>query len=325
MTKKVRIGILGTSEIAFRRFLPALMKCPEFTYVGVASRDLSRTAPFIEKFGGKGYASYDALLADEDIDAVYVPLPPALHFQWGKKALKSGKHIFMEKPFTTTSADTKVLLSLADEKGLAIHENYMFLYHSQLRWIEKQVRSGAIGDLRLIRAAFGFPKRADTDFRYNKELGGGALLDCGGYTVQLAEYLLGESTHVTAANLVCPDDYEVDLYGTATLENNAGQTAQITFGMDNSYKCELELWGSTGCLTANRIFTAPVDFAPVIDLRTGQRDEQLKLPADDSFRNSIQAFSELIHSPSERGAYVHNVRRQSDLTAKIVEISLKNS
>ena len=139
----MRIGILGTADIAFRRFLPALQKCPEFTYAGVASRAPEKTARFVETYGGQAYSSYDALLADKSVDAVYVPLPPALHYEWGKKALESGKHLLMEKPFTTGLPETEALLALAEEKGLAVHENYMFLYHSQLAKVKELIAEGA--------------------------------------------------------------------------------------------------------------------------------------------------------------------------------------
>ena len=222
----MRIGILGTADIAFRRFLPALQKCPDIIYAGVASRTPEKADRFVRTFGGQAYPSYDALLLDKSIDAVYVPLPPALHYEWGQKALEAGKHLLMEKPFTTGLKEAESLLRLAGEKGLAVHENYMFLYHSQLSRIKELIADGTLGEIRLIRASFGFPKRDEGDFRYKKKLGGGALLDCGGYPVRLALELLGESARVTQARLSQPKGYEVDLYGNAVLENGDGLCAQ---------------------------------------------------------------------------------------------------
>ena len=118
----MKIGILGTADIAFRRFLSALQKCEAFTYAGVASRTPEKGKRFVETFGGQVYDGYDALLADDSIEAVYVPLPPALHYEWGKKVLLSGKHLLMEKPFTTNLQHTEELLQLAEEKGLAGEE-----------------------------------------------------------------------------------------------------------------------------------------------------------------------------------------------------------
>ena len=109
----MKIGILGTSEIAFRRFLPALSESKDFTYAGVASRTPEKGKSFQEQYGGEAYDGYEALLADESIEAVYVPLPPALHYEWGRKVLEAGKHLFLEKPSTTSTKDTKALLDLA--------------------------------------------------------------------------------------------------------------------------------------------------------------------------------------------------------------------
>ena len=298
----MKLGILGTADIAFRRFLPALSKCPQITYAGVASRTPEKGLKFQENFGGKVYESYDALLADESIDAVYVPLPPALHFEWGKKVLNAGKHLFMEKPFTTKQSDTKQLLELADQKGLKVHENYMFLYHSQLAKIKEMIADGSLGDIRLYKMSFGFPMRGQGDFRYNKELGGGALLDCGGYPVRLALELLGNTAKVVHSKLVQPNGFEVDLYGSAVMENDVGEVAQISFGMDNAYQCQLEVWGSKATLIAPRIFTAGDGIKPTLILRTSFDESKMELDADDQFLHSIEFFmdSNLKHRSIEQ-------------------------
>lgn len=287
--KKIRLGILGTSEIAFRRFLPALKRHNEFEYIGVASRNIEKTKPFVEAYGGQGYSSYDELLQDKNIDAVYIPLPPALHFEWGKKALQAGKHILMEKPFCVNLQQTEELIELAKERNLAVHENYMFMYHKQLAKMKEIIDTGILGKIRLYRIAFGFPMRENNDFRYNKELGGGALLDCGGYTLKLANYLLGDTTKVVYNNLV-KEDFEVDLYGSAVLQNDKGITAQLSFGMDNAYKCELEVWGSKATLKASRIFTAPDNFDVKLEFIDNNGIKNIDIGIDNQFYNSINNF-----------------------------------
>lgn len=309
----MKIGILGTADIAFRRFLPALRKCEGFTYAGVATRTPEKGKPFREAFGGEIYDGYDALLADQAIEAVYVPLPPALHFEWGKKVLEAGKHLLMEKPFTTGLAETETLLALAKGKGLAVHENYMFLYHSQLAKIKEWIADGTLGEVRLIRAAFGFPKRGADDFRYNKALGGGALLDCGGYPVRLALELLGESARVVQARLSQPEGYDVDLYGSAVLENDAGLCAQISFGMDNAYQCRLEAWGSKATLIAPRIFTAGADFRPRLILRSSTGETQKELEQDDQFLHSAEVFKKAAEDLTVREKIYQNILGQSIL------------
>ena len=308
---KIKIGIIGTSEIAFRRFLPALKRSEGFEYVGVASRDISKTHTFINEFGGRGYDGYDALIGDSHIEAVYIPLPPALHFAWAKKALEAGKHVLLEKPFTTNLENSQELINLAKDRDLALHENYMFQYHSQVENILSRVANMEIGDLRLVRCDFGFPFRGKDDFRYDRELGGGALLDCGGYTLKLASIILGEKAAVVSAKLNFVKGLEVDIYGCGTMENEEGLTAQISFGMDNSYRCSLEIIGSKGSIFTNRIFTAPDTLRPELELRIGDTYKIIVLQEDNAFLNSINKFRREIENTKEKEAAYENIMKQA--------------
>lgn len=326
---KIRIGVLCPSEIAFRRFMPALKQLENFEYVGLAaaterefsgadsdkvrSSELAKAETFIFAHGGKIFEGYEALIHSNEVDAIYLPLPPALHYKWGKKVLENGKHLLMEKPFTTSLSETQELLSLAEQKGLAVHENYMFLYHSQLKKVKEFIADGTLGELRLIRAAFGFPMRGKDDFRYQKAMGGGALLDCGGYPVRLALELLGETAQVTQSRLIQPEGYEVDLYGNAVLENENGLCAQISFGMDNAYQCQLEVWGSKATLIAPRIFTAGADIMPKLVLRSSSGEDVLELPKDDQFLHSLEAFYQLVRETKQN----HLIQRQAEMIEEI--------
>ena len=329
---KIRIGVLCPSEIAFRRFMPALKQLDGFEYVGLAAAterefsgadsdsvrlsELEKAKKFTAEHGGKIFSGYDRIINSDEIDAVYIPLPPALHFKWAKKALEAGKHVLLEKPFTTSLKGTQELISIAESRGLAVHENYMFAYHTQLDWVKQQIASGVIGDLRLIRIDFGFPFRGANDFRYCKALGGGALLDCGGYTLKLASMFLGDTARVTESQLCGKEGFEVDIYGSATLKNNDGLTAQVSFGMDNSYRCSLDVWGSTGTIYTNRILTAPAGYSPVMTIRNADGEKTVELPADDTFRKSIEAFGECVNNMTKRKEKFAEIIRQSGLVDK---------
>lgn len=316
--EQIRIGIICPSEIAFRRFLPALKEAGDgfrFAAIGIASpeewfgdltnisqeqideqqaRERAKAQTFIDQYGGEIIVGYGNLVSSDLIDAAYIPLPPALHHKWAKKALEAGKHVFVEKPSTTCLADTEDLIKLASKKGLALHENYMFIYHSQLEEIQNVVKSGEIGDVRLYRITFGFPLRQLNDFRYNKALGGGALLDAGGYCMKYANWLLGGDAHVVTAQASNIEGFEVDMYGSATLANDKGQIAQIAFGMDNDYRCDIEIWGSKGTIISGRILTAPAGFAPSYTIKKNQDIETRPLAADDAFLKSIQRFEKCV-------------------------------
>ena len=200
---------------------------------------------------------------------------------------------------------------------MAVHENYMFVYHSQLAWIREHMAE--MGELRLIRIDFGFPFRGANDFRYNQELGGGALLDCGGYTLKLAGYFLGGSAQITTSQLNMKPKFGVDIGGSATLVNDQGLTAQVAFGMDNSYKCSLELWGSKGTLYTNRILTAPVGYEPQVVIKIGDNEQVYTLLADDSFGKSIAYFGKCIEDEAQRIEHYAEIRRQAQLVAAIRE------
>lgn len=332
---KIKIGVLCPSEIAFRRFMPALKQLDGFEYIGIGAAtehefygidstevkesELEKANNFVKEHGGKIFEGYEKLIASTEIDAVYIPLPPALHFRWAKKALENGKHVLLEKPFTTDMNDTAELIELAKSKGLAVHENYMFVYHSQLDFIREQINNDLIGDIRLIRIDFGFPFRGANDFRYDKDMGGGALLDCGGYTLKLASMFLGDTVKITTSNLNCKKDFSVDIYGSATLVNSDGLTAQVSFGMDNSYKCSLEIWGSTGTIFTNRILTAPANYKPTVIITNADGETKTELQEDDTFKKSILAFENCIKNENVRREKYDEIIVQSRLVDTIIK------
>ncbi len=336
----IRIGIICPSNIAYRRFLPALKKCKNFTYAGVACatarewsggdtaendsyillQEREKAERFAKEYGGKVFDGYETLLDSPEIDAIYLPLPPALHFKWAQRALEKGKHVFVEKPSTTCALDTGRLVELAKDKGLALHENYMFIYHRQIGEIQKLIASGELGALRLIRASFGFPFRGASDFRYNKALGGGALLDCGGYTLRLARFLLGNTAKLVDGHLVEDEQFGVDLYGNAVLRNEAGLTAHIAFGMDNSYQCQLEIWGSKGRLLADRIFTPPADFSPKLVMETGEGVHEITVEPDDQFYRSLQVFARCVLESHFQQQRYEDILQQIELVTQLEQI-----
>jgi len=323
-----RIGIICPSEIAFRRFLPALKEAGCFEYAGVAiaskeefvgatdeilAKERAKAQTFVDSYGGKIFEGYNTLIHSDEVDAIYLPLPPGLHYQWAKEAVSAGKHILVEKPCTIALQTTEDLLKNARKKGLAAHENYMFAFHNQLAAVNEIVKSGEIGDVRLYRVSFGFPMRAQNDFRYNKALGGGALLDCGGYTLKYASILLGPTAKLKYAQSNNIEGFSVDMYGSAALVNDEGITAQVAFGMDHNYKCELEVWGSKGTLYTNRILTAPAGFVPEVIIRKGNEEEKRNLPADDAFKKSILHFCRCIEEPDVREENYQALLKQAGL------------
>lgn len=339
----MKIGIICPSEIAIRRFMPALQKCKDLIFAGVGvfskeecyggesisgdafktilAKEREKAKVFVEQYGGRIFDSYLEVISSSDIDAVYFPLPPALHYKWAKLAIEHGKHVFVEKPLTTSLDDTIDLINEAKKRNLAVHENYMYAFHSQLDAIDAIITSKELGDVRLFRIDFGFPMREANDFRYNKNLGGGSLIDAGGYTIHYATRLLGESAKLICAHLSYNNNFDVDIYGSASLINDDGDVAQISFGMDNSYKCDLEVWGSKGRLTTGRVLTAPDGFVPNAIIYKANESNQIMLPADDSFFKSIQHFVLCINDKNIRERRYKSILKQAKLVDEFIKMA----
>lgn len=339
----MKIGVICPSEIAFRRFMPALQQCDDMEFVGIGvftkserfgtekisdevfeeclSKEREKAQAFVDQYGGRLFGGYEEIASSPDIDALYIPLPPALHYKWARMALENGKHVLVEKPSTISAEDTKELVRIAEEKELALHENYMFAFHDQLDALDSIVKSGEIGDVRLYRISFGFPMRAANDFRYNRELGGGALIDAGGYTIRYASRLLGATAEMRYAQSNYLDGFGVDMYGSAALTNEDGVTAQVAFGMDNNYKCDLEVWGSKGCLTSTRVLTAPAGFTPTATIRKGNEETTIELPSDDTFYKSIRHFRACMDDRGLREQRYQIMIRQAELVDEFKKLA----
>ncbi|MFV8130421.1 Gfo/Idh/MocA family protein [Streptomyces syringium] len=286
----LRFGTLGCAEFARRRMLPAMAAGPDTEVAAVASRDGAKAAQTAARFGGTAVHGYAELLERDDVDAVYVPLPPALHAEWTKKALLAGKHVLAEKPLTTDAARTGELFDLARDRGLVLMENVMFVHHSQHTVVARLLRDGAIGELRALHATFTVPRLPEDDIRYRRDLGGGALWDIGIYPVRAALHLLGDRLELIGAQLTTGAGREVDTAGTALLATPEGVAAQLTFGMDHSYRNTYELAGSEGRIIVDRAFTPPADHSPLLRIERATGTEERRLEADDQVAGTLGAF-----------------------------------
>ncbi|MFJ9775893.1 Gfo/Idh/MocA family protein [Kitasatospora sp. NPDC101157] len=289
--RRLGLGVIGCASIAWRRTLPAAVAEPLVRLVAVASREPDKAHRFAEHFGCRAVHGYEHLLADDAIDAVYIPLPAALHAHWIEAALRAGKHVLAEKPLATDADTAERLVALARSRGLLLVENYMFTHHGQHEQVRKLLADGAIGELRAFSAAFTIPRLPPEDIRNRSELGGGALLDVAGYPIRAAELFLGDDLHVTGAVLRHDPGTTLDTTGAALLRTPDGRTAQLTFGIDNAYRCSYELWGSSGRITLDRAFTPPPDHRPVARLELPDRVEEHPLAADDQFARVVGAFA----------------------------------
>ncbi|GAA3343142.1 Gfo/Idh/MocA family oxidoreductase [Amorphoplanes nipponensis] len=315
--RPLRLGVLGAADIARRRTLPAVAAEPDVELVAVASRDPHRARRCTEVFGGEPMAGYAALLGRADIDAVYLPLPAALHARWIEAALDAGKHVLAEKPLTIRAADAHRLVASAAARGLVLAENYMFALHPQHACVAELIAAGMIGEVRGMRAAFTIPPLPAGDIRYRPEVGGGALADVGGYPLRASALLLGEPLEVIGATLRVDAARGVDLSGAALLSTPAGVISEVTFGMEHAYRAGYEVWGTGGTIRLERAYATPPDHVPVLHLRTRDDVRTRRLEPDDQFRRAVRAFAAAVRDGADSGLQGDDILRQADLVDRV--------
>jgi predicted dehydrogenase len=287
--QKLKIGVLGCANIAKKSVIPAILSISDFELVAVASRSAEKAQEFANLFGCETVEGYQKLIDKKDIDIIYMPLPTGLHEKWVLKALEAGKHILIEKSLAMNYSSAEKMVQKAKEKGLLIMENFMFLYHGQHQIVKQLIAEDKIGKIRCFRSSFGFPPLPSDNFRYNKELGGGALLDAAAYTVRASQLFLGNDLSVKAAALSYNEN-GVDIFGGAFLKNKNELFSEIAFGFDNFYQCNYEIWGSEGKITAHRAFTPAPDFKPLITIEQQGEKFDIEAPAENHFIAILNEF-----------------------------------
>jgi predicted dehydrogenase len=289
--KTLKIGILGYASIAKKAIIPAIIESANFKLHGVASRNRKNENEITKELECYFYNDYESIVKDATIDALYIPLPNSLHFEWAKKALSHGKHLLVEKSLSCTLEEVEVLNKLAENRDLALVENFQFRMHPQLETIKEILISRQIGEIRAVKSSFGFPAFSDeNNIRYQKKLGGGALLDAGAYPIKLAQELFGLDLEVTAAALN-NEGSEVDIWGAGMLQDKSSSNfMQFSFGFDQFYQCSLEVWGSQGKLFTNRIFTAPPGYQPTILIENREGLKTLHLDSANHYVSMLDYF-----------------------------------
>ncbi|MDA0567775.1 Gfo/Idh/MocA family oxidoreductase [Streptomonospora sp. S1-112] len=318
----LRFGVLGCADVAVRRLLPALARTPGVRLARTASRTPDKAGKVAAEFGGATAPDYTALLAAADVDAVYVPLPAALHARWIEAALRAGKHVLAEKPLTTSARDTERLHALALERGLVLRENYTFLHHRLHDRVAELIAEGAVGEPRLFRSAFAIPARPPGDIRLRPELGGGALLDTAGYPLRAAVRFLGTGLEVAGA-VLDSGGAAVDLGGGALLRAPGGVVAQCSFGLDHAYTSHYHVVGSAGALSVEHVFTPPADRVSRIEITgpAGTRTEEV--PADDQWANAVAAFARAVRA-GEAGTTAQT-RAQARLVGEVAAAAQRDT
>jgi predicted dehydrogenase len=223
---KIRWGVLGAAKIARTKVIPAMQRAQEGEVTALASRSLETARSAAAALGiAKAYGSYEELLADPDIDAVYIPLPNHLHVPWSIKAAEAGKHILCEKPIALSADEARTLVAVRDRTGVLIQEAFMVRTHPQWLAVREEVRGGRLGELRAIQMAFSYFNRDPKNVRNQADIGGGALMDIGCYPIVLSRFLFEAEPVRVIASIDRDPEFGTDRLTSALLEFERGQSA----------------------------------------------------------------------------------------------------
>jgi len=242
----MRLGLLSTANIN-RMVIAGARATNDVEIVAVASRDASRAEEYAREHGiPRAHGSYEALLADPEVDGVYISLPNSMHVDWSVRALEAGKHVLCEKPFSRRPLDVDRAFAAADRAGRVLAEAFMYRHHPQTQRVAELVRGGAIGELLVVRSTFSFALADLGNIRMLPELDGGALMDIGAYCVSGSRLLGGEPERVWGEQVLSPTGVDATFVG--TLRFAGGAVATFHASMSLPSRQELEVFGSEGTL-----------------------------------------------------------------------------
>ncbi len=288
----IRWGILSTANIGRKAVTPAIQASTNGSVRAVASRTEASARSYADELGiDHAYSSYEALLGDPDIDAIYNPLPNSLHKAWTIRALEAGKHVLCEKPCADTAQDCLDMQAVAAEQGVELMEAFMYRFHPRSEAALQQVKRSAVGRLRFIRSAFTFQIGNRDNIRLDADLGGGALMDVGCYCVNVSRTLTQlEPVEVQAFARFGPSGVDEELYGTLRFET--GVVAQFICGLTLPRREEVSVGGDEGYVEIPRAFTAPKDAAVSLEYHgVGAEPKRQSFDAVDQYRLMVEHFA----------------------------------
>ena len=289
MTATLRWGLMSTARIN-RRVIAGAAESDRAEIVAIGGRDGARTQAYARQNGIKrAHASYEALLADPEVDAVYISVPNGLHVEWSIRALEAGKHVLCEKPFSPHPEDVEETFDVAERQGLVLSEAFMWRHHPQTHELLRLVQAGAVGAVRVVRAQFSFVLEDTADIRLDAQLEGGALMDVGCYCVSAIRAIAGDPLSLSGEDVLGPTGVDVVLAGTARCPENV--LATFDCGFVTPYHARIEVAGEDGTAVVADPWHAR---EPGIELHLGETVQRIEVAQADSYRLELENVADAV-------------------------------
>ncbi len=296
--KKVKWGVLSTAKIGIEKVIPAMQNCDNLEIIGISSRNEDDAKSAAEKLGIPNfYGSYEALLEDPEIEAIYNPLPNHLHYQWTKKAIEKGKHVLCEKPMTLNKVEIEDLISLRNKYGVKVGEAFMVRTHPQWVDVARRVKGGEIGKLKLIQGFFSYYKTDPGNIRNILEYGGGAMWDIGCYPIHTSRYVFDQEPTRVLSLIDRDPDLRIDRLGSVIMDFPSGQCVFTVSTQLVSHQ-RMTFFGDKKKIDVEIPFNAPIDRESKIYLNDGDlfhaNEKEISFEVCDQYSIQGKEFSDAI-------------------------------
>ena len=293
--KKVRWGVISTAKIGVEKVIPAMMTCANAEVVAISSRNAAIALETAGRLGiPKAYDSYEALVEDPDIDAVYNPLPNHLHVEWTIKALKAGKHVLCEKPIAMNTSEAAVLLETSAEfPGLKLMEAFMYRHQPQWDFARQKIAENAIGQVRSMHSIFSYYNIDPNNIRNQKDIGGGGLMDIGCYCISLSRWIFGSEPLRVSALMEFDSVMKTDTLTSGILDFSIGSSL-FTCSTQMVPFQRATIFGTEGAIEVEIPFNVPADKPTRLWMYTRHGKEQVLFEASDQYALQCSSFSQSI-------------------------------
>lgn len=291
MHSKIRFGIIGCSSIAERSTIPAIKESSRTKLQMIGSRSFEKAKKFSTKFSCNSYGSYDEVLEREDIDAIYISLPIGLQEKWVIKSAKAGKHILCEKSAAVSYDSAKKMIKECKKNNVRLMEAFMFRFHPQHQRVQKIIQQNLLGKVFSYYGKLGFFfTYSPNNYRFKKDLGGGAFNDLGCYLICSSRMIFRHNPTVIFCKLYPNKKNQVDLKGNIHMIYPNNCIANGTFGYENDFQSTYELWGSKGLINLEWAFNIPKNKFAIINYRSKNISKKIRVKPSNQFKLMINNF-----------------------------------
>lgn len=297
MSKKVKWGVIGCAGIAKRAVIPGIQESELNEVAAIASRDADKARRTAEELNIPGaYPSYEALLEDDSIDAVYIPLPNHLHKEWTIRAAEAGKHVLCEKPLALTANEAAEMAEACDKAGVLLSEAFMYRHHPRYRMIREVIASGRVGAIRGIHGTFTFNNAADAaNVRYRRDWGGGSLYDVGCYPINAARLLLGTEPEAATVQAFFSAEHDgVDMMASGLIEFPGSAALTFDCGMWAAFRNTLQVVGDKGLIEVPSAFVTGTDDGSNFFVTADGMREEIQVPDVNQYAAQADDFARAI-------------------------------